>query len=110
MKKLRKILAAEGLLRQGSQSYNQMVEQFGAGKLKMESKDRQRIESMYQKAMKKSDGEDDAFNREMMALAKQMANTIKAADKAYRRAEAAANENFHDVADVFYDRADELMK
>jgi len=109
MNRLSRILRAEGLTRTASKSYNQMVEKFGERNLRMTPKDRARIESMFQKAMKYGRGEEEAVAAKMMALAQQMARAIRHADKAYRRADAADNENFRDVAQVFYDRADELM-
>lgn len=43
-------------------------------------------------------------------LAQTMANKITKADKALRRANAAADHNYHDIATIFYDRYEELDK
>jgi len=44
----------------------------------------------------------------MIRLANQMAKSIKSAEKATGRAEAAEDQNYHEVAKIFYDRAAEL--
>jgi len=44
----------------------------------------------------------------MLRLAQTMANAIKSYDKAYNRGLAAENEGFEDIADIFFDRANEL--
>lgn len=62
-------------------------------------KDDMRISDMEAKAR------DQAHFRQ---LAQNMAKAIKDADKAEGRGDAAANQNFHDIAQIFYDRAEEL--
>ena len=62
-------------------------------------KDIKRIEDM---ASKSKDDE------HMISLAKTMAGRITNYDKAYNRGLAAEDQNYHDVAKVFFDRAEEL--
>lgn len=64
-------------------------------------KDTQRIQDIVQKS-----GGD---KNKMMQLAQRMANTISNLDKAVARARAAEEDNYHDLAKVFFDRADTLM-
>jgi hypothetical protein len=83
------------------------LERYFGNKALATSKDYQRIEDIYNKAMKKySDQEDIKYW--MRKLAIRMARTIAYADKAYRRARAAEDDNYHDLADIFFDRAREL--
>jgi cell division septum initiation protein DivIVA len=63
------------------------------------SKDEIRINSMVDKAKDED---------HLLRLAQTMANRIKKAEKAYHRAEAAEDQNYHAVAKIFYDRAEEL--
>ena len=44
----------------------------------------------------------------LLRLAKTMANSIRSYDKAYNRGKAAEDQNEHDVAKVFFDRAKSL--
>lgn len=62
-------------------------------------KDKKRIDDLIKKA------KDDAH---AVRLAKTMASRIKDKKKALRRAYAAEDWNYHDIAKVFYDRAEEL--
>ena len=62
-------------------------------------KDSRRIEDMWTKSK-----DDDHFLR----LAQTMANRITNGEKAYNRALAAEDENHHSVAEIFFNRADEL--
>jgi hypothetical protein len=64
-----------------------------------DAKDERRINDMINKS------KDDAH---LLRLAKTMASRIKDKKKAVRRARAAEDINYHDVAKVFYDRAEEL--
>ena len=64
-----------------------------------DSKDEKRINDMISKAK-----DDD----HLLKLATQMANSIKDSTKALRRAYAAEDQNYHDVAGVFYKRAKQL--
>jgi len=63
------------------------------------SKDEMRINAMVDKAT------DD---KHLIRLATTMAKRITKGEKAYNRAEAAEDQNYHDVAEIFYDRAKEL--
>jgi hypothetical protein len=63
-------------------------------------KDTDRIEGIYTR----SNGDKD----KMMAMARQMAKSIDGWRKAMQRGRAAENENYHDLADVFFARAKEL--
>lgn len=62
-------------------------------------KDVKRIEDMAQKSR------DDEH---MISLAKTMASRITIYDKAYNRGLAAEDANYHDVAEIFFNRAEEL--
>ena len=68
------------------------------------AKDVDRIESMVRRSTE--DGKLD--KKKLIKLATTMANTIKSYDKAYYRGLAAEEENYHDVAKIFYNRADEI--
>jgi hypothetical protein len=93
-----------------------MFEFYGPKKLEMESKDRKRFDDILDKAMKSVVGprgrlmERDyaAFNAKVEALVRQMAKSITQPDKAWRRGLAAEDENYHDMAAIFFKRAEEL--
>lgn len=63
-------------------------------------KDVMRIDDM----VKKSDGDD----KQLLRLAQTMASRITSYDKAYYRGLAAEDQNYNDVAKIFFNRADEL--
>ena len=63
-------------------------------------KDVKRIDDM----VEKSDGD----NKQLLNLASTMASRITSYDKAYYRGLAAEDQNYHDVAKIFFNRADEL--
>lgn len=67
--------------------------------IRPEAKDHKRISDMVNKAR------DDAH---LLQLAGNMANAITDGPKAMRRARAAEAINYHDVADIFYERARDL--
>lgn len=67
--------------------------------LNPEPKDYKRIEDMVNKS------KDD---KHLLALAQNMANKITDYSKAIRRAKAAEDENYHEVAKIFYERAADL--
>lgn len=78
-------------------------------------KDTQRINSMYDKAEKKvprnlysQRDKDGILGHHMLQMAQRMAKSIGDWKKAARRGSAAEDQNFHDVAKIFFDRADEL--
>ena len=81
-----------------------------------EPKDKKRIDDIVTKAYKwaeknapaETSKQNEAANKKMVALATQMANSITDADKAMRRGNAAEDENYHDLAAIFFDRAKEL--
>lgn len=62
-------------------------------------KDIKRIEDM----VSKSKDEDH-----MLSLARTMANRITSYEKAHNRGLAAEDQNYHDIAEIFFDRAKEL--
>lgn len=62
-------------------------------------KDSRRIEDMQEKSRDKD---------HLLRLAQTMANRITSYDKAYNRGLAAEEQGLFDVADIFFDRADEL--
>lgn len=64
-----------------------------------EMKDYQRIETMINKA------KDDEH---LLRMATTMAKRIKNYEKAYNRGLAAEDVNYHDVAEIFFNRAKEL--
>jgi len=70
-------------------------------KLRPERKDKDRI---YRSIFERARGD---VNK-MLQLARAMAKSIKGAAKAWRRYEAAEDQNFHDVAEIFHERAREL--
>ena len=65
-------------------------------------KDVKRIDDMAKKA-----GKDKS---QLLRLAQTMANRITNYEKAYYRGSAAEDQNYHDVAKIFYARAEELNK
>jgi len=65
-----------------------------------DSKDEMRISDIASKA--------GGNKYKMQSLAVQMANKITDPKKAYRRGLAAEDENYHDLAQIFFDRADKL--
>ena len=65
-----------------------------------DDKDEKRITDIINKA----DGDDS----KAIKLAQNMASKIADGAKALRRAEAATDQNYHDIAKVFYDRAEQL--
>ncbi len=67
---------------------------------KYDSKDEQRIQDIISKA----NGDVEKIKQ----LAQAMANKIQDPIKAYSRGEAAENDNYHDVAKIFFDRAEAL--
>lgn len=69
--------------------------------IEFDKKDEKRINDMVQKA------KDD---NHLLRLANQMANSIKDHDKAMRRGRAAEDQNFHDVAAIFFNRAQKLKR
>jgi hypothetical protein len=78
-----------------------------------EPKDKKRIADMARKAWEKAGAGLDkldvnVFAGKMQDLAVQMANAITDPGKACRRAKAAEDENYHDIAAVFYQRARQL--
>jgi len=75
--------------------------------LEPKSKDRKRIQNMIQKPWDRG-MRGSRHAAAVRRLAVQMANSIKYPDKAYRRGRAAENENYHDVATIFFQRAAEL--
>ncbi len=72
------------------------------GRSTYDAKDMKRIDDMAAKA-----GGD---KWKMKDLARQMANSITDADKAFRRGRAAEEENYHDIADIFFARGRQLDK
>lgn len=89
---LKKDLAAIRKVMSMASSYN--------SSLKGDPKDYQRIEDIARKA-----GGD---KNKAIQLAQRMAASISSAEKAYRRGLAAEDENYHSIAAVFFDRAEEL--
>jgi hypothetical protein len=79
-----------------------LEEFYGSRKLRPTNKDYQRLWDMDTKA----NGDD----RKLLAIARRMAQSITHPDKAYRRYAAAEDENFHDVARIFHDRAQDLWR
>jgi hypothetical protein len=76
------------------------------GKSQPDAKDTKRIEDMVKGSI-----EGQNLNRtKLNQKATNMAKSITSADKAYRRAMAAEAENYHDVAKIFYDRANALAR
>ena len=63
-------------------------------------KDRGRIEDMVKRA--------NGNEAKLLQMAQRMAKTIKDGFKALRRGLAAEDENYHEIAKIFFDRADEL--
>jgi hypothetical protein len=84
---------------------DKLEEIYGRKALLSESKDYKRISDMVEKASKGGD-----FKSKLLTLAKAMAHSITDAAKAWRRGLAAEDENYHDVAAIFFDRAEEIMK
>jgi len=64
-----------------------------------DTKDKKRINDMIQKSQDEN---------HLMRLANQMANSIKDPKKAMSRARAAEDINYHDVAEIFFNRAKSL--
>ncbi len=63
------------------------------------SKDEMRINDMVEKSKDEE---------HLLKLAKTMANSIKNPEKAHNRALAAEDQNYNDIAKIFFDRAEEL--
>lgn len=79
-------------------------------KLRPTTKDYQRVDGIIAKAVKKYPDDDFMAREWEVQLARNMAKAIRSSDKAYRRYGAAEDENFHDIAAVFYVRARELFQ
>ena len=88
---------------------NELEEYYGR-KADFTRKDTKRIMDMGEKAWAKYPGDHRSIRSYTLNLAKRMAQSIKHADKAYRRARAAENENYHSEADIFFKRAEELWR
>ena len=67
-----------------------------------DQKDKDRVRDI----IKKSNGDPD----KALALARQMAKSITGYEKAYRRYLAAESDNYHDLAEIFFNRFTELFK
>ena len=74
---------------------------YGDKELAPESKDTKRIDDLAEKSKYDAD--------KMQQFARNMAKAITDAAKAYRRGRAAENENYHDLADIFYDRSEAIV-
>jgi hypothetical protein len=110
---------ANGILRLAREvagaSWMSDLEKHYGSKARITGKDRKRVEDIVKKSLAAGRDEDggvdyDKVDEKAMNLVSQMAKSIRSADKAYRRALAAEDENFHDLAEVFYDRAQELWR
>jgi transposase len=75
------------------------------GKLEPDSKDKRRVQDMIDKLWYDKGLRGDAFDAAMERKCHQMARSIKDPAKAWRRAEAFTDVNYHDCAAIFYDRA-----
>lgn len=103
----KQILRCARLLISGWQ--RELADYYG-DKAEPERKDEKRISDMADKADDKVEKKDADFEEEILKLAQRMADSIGSSDKAYRRGRAAEEENFHEVAAVFFERAEDLWE
>ena len=78
-----------------------LTTRYNATELSPDAKDRKRIEDIATKA--------NYDKAKMQQFARNMAKAITDAGKAYRRGKAAENENYHDLAEIFFARAEDLV-
>lgn len=84
-----------------------LTEHYGR-KAQPDSKDFKRVVDIWFKAENKYPDDEFEAREQGLRLAARMAKAIKHPDKAFRRGRAAESYNYHDIASIFFERAEEL--